>query len=218
MQLCVLPPLCRDERPPPRGSLYCKVLLITHRSLSAFVCRGGASEVCYIQLLFCVFQHLCYRTELLYLFLAFFFSFRILLLLSSHPRCTFSSIHCSMEAIKGALSFMEKLNHTNWHSSQALVHGNDVSMHKCHLEKFAISVTPPQIKQRCLRDGSFQISIELVISFEFFFEELIPSTAWRQHRESSPLLRPLPCPGDVSFKISPNHMHHHRNVKGGVNI
>lgn len=41
---------------------------------------------------------------------------------------------------------MEKLNHTNWHSSQALVHGNDVTMHKRHLEKFAISVTPSQIK------------------------------------------------------------------------
>lgn len=49
-------------------------------------------------------------------------------------------IHRSVEAIKGALSFIEKLNHTNWHSSRALVHGNDVTVHKRHLEKFAISV------------------------------------------------------------------------------
>lgn len=44
-------------------------------------------------------------------------------------------IHRSVEAVKGALSFIEKLNHTNWHSSQALVHGNDVTMHERHLEK-----------------------------------------------------------------------------------
>lgn len=54
---------------------------------------------------------------------------------------------------------MEKLNHTNWHSSQALVHGNDVTVHKHHLEKFAISVSPLQIKQRCLEDRSNQIKI-----------------------------------------------------------
>lgn len=32
------------------------------------------------------------------------------------------------------LSFMEILNHTNWHSSRSLVHGNDVMEHECHRE------------------------------------------------------------------------------------
>ena len=68
---------------------------------------------------------------------------------------------------------MGKLNHTNWHSSQALVHGNDVTMHKRHLEKFAISVTPSQIKQRRLGDRSIQINIELIkLSFEIFWRRL----------------------------------------------
>lgn len=66
---------------------------------------------------------------------------------------------------------MRKLNHTNWHSSQPLVHGNDVTMHKRHLEKFAITVTPitvPQIKQQCHEDRSAQINIELIkLSFEY---------------------------------------------------
>ncbi len=82
---------------------------------------------------------------------------------------------------------MEKLNHTNWHSSQPLVHGNDVTMHKRHLEKFAISVTPPQIKQRRLGERSFQINIELIISFEFRggfcigeLDAQFSSTTWRE--------------------------------------
>lgn len=63
---------------------------------------------------------------------------------------------------------MGKLNHTNWHSSQPLVHGNDVTMHKRHLEKFAITVTPLQIKQRHYGDRCVQINIELIkLSFEF---------------------------------------------------
>lgn len=118
---------------------------------------------------------------------------------------------------------MEKLNHTNWHSSQALVHGNDVTVHKRHLEKFAISVTPPQIKQRCLGDRSFQINIELIISFEFWV--FVPKENWKYSfhaphsgswRILSSSIKPFPmleCP--LRYL---DHKHHHRNLKGVVNI